>query len=126
MSSCTYTIVYRKYIRGNIVNRVEKIKITCLGGENMSEEKPKLIFVDTVNIPKSNKGNRGQNWELIFNEIPVGKSAIIPKSLGTGATVRMAITVINTKLGKNVYNVTQRTSGKGKEAKTTIYVSKLV
>ena len=126
MSSCTYTIVYRKYIRGNIVNRLEKIKITCLGGEDMSEEKPKLVFVDTVDIPKSNKGNRGKNWELIFNEISVGKSAIIPKSLGTGATVRIAVTALNAKLGKNVYHITQRTKGKDKEAKTTIYVSRLV
>ena len=99
----------------------DRLKITCLGGEKMSKEKPQLVFVDTDKIPKTMKGRTGKDWKAIFAQIPEKKSLIITKDMGTGATARSAVKEVNKELGKAVYSATQRTV----DEKTTVYVTRL-
>ena len=122
MSSKEYVFIKEKHLYNRKRYFVEdKLKITCLGGEKMSKEKPQLVFVDTAKIPKTMKGRTGRDWKVVFAQIPEKKSLIITKDMGTGATIRSAVKEVNRELGKAVYSATQRTVDK----KTTVYVTRL-
>ena len=122
MSSKEYVFVEEKplYRRKRYFVK-DRIKITCIGGENMPEEKPKLIFVKTDTIPKMSKGKTGRDWVELFSQIPEGKSLVVPENYGTGATVRTAVKNINAEFEAKVYAVTQRTVGE----KVTVYVTRI-
>ena len=122
MSSKEYVFVKEKRLYNRKRYFIEdKLKITCLGGEKMSKEKPQLVFVETDKIPKTMKGRTGRNWKELFTQIPEKKSLVIPKDMGTGATIRSAVKEVNKELGKAVYSATQRTV----DEKTTVYVTRL-
>ena len=121
MSSKTYVFVKEKHLYRNKRYFIkDRIKIKCIGGENMSEENPELVFVKTNTIPKMSKGKTGRDWKTLFALIPEGESLIVPEDYGTGATVRSAVRELNEKLDKEVYSVTQRTVNE----ETTIYVTR--
>ena len=122
MSSKTYVFVEEKPLYNRVRYFVkDKIKIICIGGENMPEEKPKLVFVKTATIPKMSKGKTGRNWKELFAQIPEGESLVVPEDYGTGATIKSAVKNINEELKKQVYAVTQRTIGE----KVTVYVTRV-
>lgn len=100
---------------------VKKLKIKCIGGENMPEEKSKLVFVKTSTIPKMGRGKTGRDWKELFAQIPEGQSLIVPEEYGTGATIRSAVKNINAEFDAEVYAVTQRTV----EGTVTVYVTRL-
>ena len=122
MSSKEYVFVKEKtlYNRKRYLIR-DRLKITCLGGENMTKEKPQLVFVETTKIPKTMKGRTRRNWTELFAQIPEKKSLIVTKDIGTGATIRTAVKATNKELGKVVYRATQRTV----DEKTTVYVTRV-
>lgn len=100
---------------------MKKFKIKCVGGENMTEEKTKLIFVETTSIPKMSK-RTGRDWKKLVTQIPEGKSLVVPEDeYGASASVRSAIKKINEELKEKVYAVTQRTVGEI----TTVYITRL-
>lgn len=122
MSSKEYVFVEEKHLYSR--NRYlvkDRLKITCLGGENMDNEKPQLVFVETTEIPRTTKGRTGRDWKALFARIPEKKSLIITKNIGTGAIIRSAVKDVNRQLGKAVYSATQRTV----DEKTTVYVTRL-
>lgn len=123
MSSKTYVMVETKPLYG--IDRYfikSKHTIKCLGGENMNEEKSELVFIDNAKVPKALKGKTGRDWNALFEQIPKGKTLIVPESYGTGATVRDAVKNVNKALGKAVYKAFQRTTANDK---VIIYVQRL-
>lgn len=117
-----FTIIERKFKYGKVLCKVKnKFTVECLGGEKMNNEENQLVFIDTDSIPKALKGKTGRNWKELCKTIPEGKSAVIPESYGTGATVRQAIKNINEELGTIAYKVTQRTENKN----TIVYVIRM-
>ena len=121
MLSKTYFFVIEKTLYNKKRYFIQsKLKIKCVGGENMPEEKPKLVFIKTSTIPKANKGKTGRDWVELFAQIPKGQSLIIPEEYGTGATIRCAVKNINAELDAEVYAVTQRTV----KDETTVYVTR--
>lgn len=122
MSSKTYVIIKRKFKYSSVICNIERLKIKCIGGENMPEEKEQLVFVDINDIPKTLKGKQGRNWKELFESIPKGKGARIPESYGTGATIRQAVKKVNTALGKQVFKATQRTEKVNDKDVAVVYV----
>ena len=121
MSSKTYVFVKEKHLYHNKRYFIkDRITIKCVGGENMPEEKPELVFVKTDTIPKMSKGKIGRDWKTLFALIPEGESLIVPEDYGTGATIRSAVKELNKELEEEVYTVTQRTV----DEIVTIYVTR--
>ena len=121
MSSKEYVLIEEKPLYNKMRYLVkDRIKIKCIGGENMPKETPKLVFVKTSTIPKALKGKTGRDWKAIFTQIPEGESLIVPEEYGKSATIRCAVKNLNMELDAEVYAVTQRTV----EEKTTVYVSR--
>jgi len=122
MSCREYILVEEKTLYGKKRYFVkDRIKIKCIGGENMPNETPKLVFVKTKTIPKALKGKTGRDWKALFDQIPEDESLVVPESYGTGATVRSAVKNINEEAKKTLFSVTQRTV----EDKTTVYVTRM-
>lgn len=121
MSSKTYFFVIEKTLYNKKRYYIQdKLKITCMGGENMTKEEPKLVFVKTSTIPKMSKGKTGRNWKELLARIPEGESMVVTKEFASGATLRVAVKNINTELKRKAYSVTQRTV----DEKTKVYVTR--
>lgn len=121
MSSKEYIFIEEKPLYNKMGYFVkDRITIKCMGGDKMSKEKSKLVFLETKTIPRATKGKVGRNWKELFATIPEGKSAIIPEDLGTGATIRSAVKNVNEELGTETYTAIQRTV----DEVTVIYVSR--
>lgn len=120
MSSKTYYIYQGKSLYNNMRYFLKKkITIKCVGGENMPEEKPKMVFLEPEDIPSMNRGKKGKDWENIFNQIPKGKAWKVPSEFASGATIRDNVKKINAVLKTKEYTVSQRT---GKDEQTELYV----
>lgn len=99
----------------------KRVKINCLGGEKMTQEKSKFVFVNNTEIPRIVKGRTGKKWKELFAQIPENQSLIITKDIGIEATIRGAVNAVNDELGKVTYRAMRRTVDK----KTTIYVTRV-
>lgn len=107
----TYVQIKRTFIRGKVICKIgERFTINCEGGDSVIKIE-ELVFVDTNSIKSMSRGKTGRDWSELFAKIPEGKSLIVPKTLGVGATVRSAVNKIN-KVSKIKYKVTQRADGK--------------
>lgn len=105
------------FIRGRCITlRLRKFKIKCVGGEYMSKEKAKMVFVDE--IPEQHRGGRsGYNFEGLLSQIPEGKAwKIGEKDKPSIATVREYV-----KKHAEGYDAVQRTI----DGKRYLFVSKI-
>lgn len=124
MSSKEYVHVVETFKRNKPhYHIVKRIVIKCVGGENLSKEKPQLVFVDQTEIPSLVRGRKSKNWKKLVNQIPEGKAVVVPEDYGSSATARENIKKINKKLGKETFKVTQRTNKN--TDKITVYIVRL-
>lgn len=122
MSAKEYIIVRKKFIKSREHYVISRHKVSCIGGDNMPEEKPKMVFVDTSTIPVSKQGKRGRNWLDIFSQIPKDKAWIVTEKDKTYkiSGIKVAVTKINKDAKKTLYDAKQRVLSDGTKA---VYVT---
>lgn len=101
-------IVIKKKIESNGVSELKMVN------------QNKMVFQDTKELPKTNKGKSGENWLDVFNQIPVGKMWVTSSKEHNASTIRQGLKkLVDTKAIKaDEFSVTQR---EGKD-ETIIYV----
>lgn len=99
---------------------IRKQKIGEIEMTKKTETESKMIFVETSELPKTNKGKTGKNWLEILNQIPVGKMWVTEAKENNASTIRQAIDklVELKKLSVKEFTVTQRE----KDSKVMVYV----
>ena len=104
MSSREYVFVTttNKYYNTK-VKVIKRFTIKCIGGECMTKEKPKLVFVDNSEIP-AKATRKGEAWLELFNQIPVGKSLVVDESKYKVPTIKGALAKLK-KEGKIKANI---------------------
>lgn len=99
------------------------LRIECVGGESMSEEK-KLVFLNPEDVPILSRGRSGKNWSVYFDQIPVGKVLEMTEDeYGSPATIRDNVNKYNKTKKDKVLKASGRTDKK--TSKITIYVQRL-
>lgn len=122
LKSKTYAIFEGKHL----YNRtryflVDKLKITCIGGDSLSEEE-ELVFIEPKKIPKTFRGKLGRNWNKLFDKIPKNRTLVMSEDIyGSSANIRGQVKSYN-EVNDNVLEVTQRTDKETEE--TTVYVTR--
>lgn len=111
-----YVFIRAKFINNRVVyTEQERFKIKCMGGEYMSKEKPKMIFVDKV--PTKHGGRGGYDIEAMLKQIPEGKYwKVSSEDHPSIATIREYI-----KKNELPYEAVQRTEN----TKVFLFVSKV-
>lgn len=101
---------------------VGKLRIECIGGDSMSEEK-ELVFIEPDEVPRLLRGSKGRNWEALFNRIPKDKVLTMDtENYGSAPNIRMQVKIYN-KTHKDALEVTQRTDKETE--KVTVYVHRV-
>lgn len=112
IKSKTYHIYKQKRINNTKKYCLQdKIKIECIGGDSMTEEK-ELVFLNPEDIPRLTKGASKRNWTELFDKIPVGKMLLMDsETYGSPANIRTQVKAYNEEK-KATLKVTQRTDKK--------------
>lgn len=111
------------YIRQRDISLSIKIRIECIGGENMTE-KNELVFLEPSEIPRLTKGSFGRDWFTLFDKIPKDKVLEMKKEdFGSPENIRSQVVKYNEAKGKKVLKFTQRTNKETEEK--TAYVMRL-
>lgn len=101
---------------------VDKLRIECMGGESMSEEK-KLVFIKPDEVPRMFRGSAGRNWEELFKQIPKGEVLVMDETFGSAPNIRGQVKIYNKTHKDAELEVTQRTDKKTE--KVTVYVQRV-
>lgn len=102
---------------------MDKIRIECIGGDSMSEEK-ELVFLEPEDIPRLMRGTMGRNWNKLFDKIPEGKVlALDIETYGSAPNIRNQVNNYNRDAKEKVLKTTQRTDKETE--KVTVYVMRL-
>jgi len=100
---------------------VDKLRIECIGGDGMSEEK-ELVFIKPNEVPRLLRGSVGRDWEELFDKIPKGQVLVMNESYGSAPNIRGQVKIYNKTKG-DVLKVTQRTDKKTEIV--TVYVERV-
>ena len=101
---------------------VDKLRIECIGGESMSEEK-ELVFIKPDEVPRLLRGSAGRDWEELFERIPKGEVAVLDETYGSAPNIRSQVKIYNETYKDAELKVTQRTNKKTE--KVTVYVQRV-
>lgn len=102
---------------------MDKLRIECLGGENMSEEK-ELVFIKPEDVPRLLRGSKGRDWIELFNKIPKDEVLVMDtETYGSAPNIRAQVKNYNETQKNTELNVTQRTDMKTE--KVTVYVTRV-
>lgn len=101
---------------------VDKLRIECVGGESMSEEK-ELVFIKPDEVPRLLRGSAGRDWEELFERIPKGEVAVLDDTYGSAPNIRTQVKIYNKTHKDTELKVTQRTNKKTE--KITVYVQRV-
>ena len=101
---------------------VDKLRIECVGGESMSEEK-ELVFIKPDEVPRLLRGSAGRDWEELFERIPKGEVAVLDDIYGSAPNIRTQVKIYNKTHKDTELKVTQRTNKKTE--KITVYVQRV-
>ena len=101
---------------------VDKLRIECIGGESMSEEK-ELVFIKPDEVPRLLRGSAGRDWEELFERIPKGEVAVLDETYGSAPNIRLQVKIYNETYKDAELKVTQRTNKKTE--KVTVYVQRV-
>ena len=125
LKSKTYHIYKQKSLKAtNRYVLITKLKVSCVGGESMNEEK-ELVFLDFGEIPALNRGAIGRKWTELFDRIPKGKVLPMTKEgYGSAPNVRAQVMKYNKAKNAKVLKAYGRTDKETK--KTTVYVQRVV
>lgn len=112
-----YKFFTTNYIRGKLITiQLRIVKIKCVGGEYMTKQNAKMVFVDEV--PIKHGGRESFDFDSMLSKIPDGKAwKISEEEHPSIATVREYIK----KNKSNEFDAVQRTV----EGKKYLYVSKI-
>lgn len=102
---------------------MNKLRIECVGGESMSEEK-ELVFIKPEDVPRLLRGSVGRDWIKLFDQIPKGEVAVLnTETYGSAPNIRGQVKLYNQDKKDEVLKVTQRTN---KETEgITVYVQRV-
>lgn len=101
---------------------VDKIRIECVGGDSMSEEK-ELVFIEPNDVPRLLRGATSRKWSEIFNKIPKNKVLVMAKEdYGSAPNIRGQVKKYN-EINDNALTATQRTDSETEEV--TVYVQRV-
>jgi len=102
---------------------VDKIRIECIGGDNMTEEN-ELVFLEPEDIPRLLRVTTGRDWSGLFDKIPEKKVLFMDtETYGSAPNIRIQVKHYNENAKKKVLKVTQRTDKETEKA--TVYVMRL-
>lgn len=109
-----YYFFTTRFIKGRCITfRLRTMIIKCIGGEYMSKENPKMVFVDDV--PQKHGGRESFDFDSMLKQIPEGKKWKI------GENDHPSIATVREYIKKNKsseFNAVQRTV----EGKKYLYV----
>lgn len=119
----TYFIYEEKHLYNNKRYFLkDKIKIECIGGDSMNEEK-EIVFLNPDEIPQLTR-NAGRNWSDLFDQIPNGKVlAMTEKKYGSAPNIRAQVAKYNKVKKNGKLKANGRTDKKTETV--TIYVQRL-
>lgn len=102
---------------------MDKLRIECIGGDNMGEEK-QLVFIKPDEVPRLFRGSAGRDWEKLYDKIPKGEVLVMDVEIyGSAPNIRTQVKIYN-KTHKNAeLKVTQRTDKETE--KVTVYVQRV-
>lgn len=102
---------------------VDKLRIECVGGDSMSEEK-ELVFIKPKDVPRLLRGSAGRDWDSLFKQIPRGEVLVLNESYGSAPNIRAQVKIYNGIHKNEELKVTQRTPVKI-GAKPVVYIERV-
>lgn len=127
MKAKTYYFYKEKYLyRKKRYFLIDKLRIECIGGDNMSEEK-ELVFIKPEDVPKVLRfthGRIGRDWNAIFSKIPKGKVLVMDtETYGSAPHIRNKAKEYSERTENIELESTQRTNKDTENV--TIYVQRV-